>query len=274
MRSLLRFLIRYHSFFLFLLLEIIAIIFIAQFSSFQRSKIFRFKYTILGGIEQRLDHLNAYFNLTDENKSLAQENARLYNMLPASHFSQTSKAVADTSIDKKYLFLGARVINNSTNKQYNFLVLNKGIKDGIEPEMAVICKNGIVGVVKETTTNFSTVVSVLNREFFPNARIKRLGDFGPIGWDGRNYQKVVLTDIPLHVDVRIGDTIVTSGFEDAIFPPGILIGTVESFIPEEGIAFVITVNLSTDFKRISDVIVVKNLMREEQLELEESLEND
>ena len=171
------------------------------------------------------------------------------------------------------MFTGAKVINNSTNKQYNFLILDKGRNQGIEPEMAVICKDGIVGVVKETSRNFSSVVSVLNREFFPNARLKRSGYFGPVEWPGKHYKRVVLKEIPLHVNIQQGDTVVTSGYS-SIFPPGLLIGTVKSFKPEEGIFYVITVELSTDFKRLSDVIVVKNLKREEQLQLEERLEND
>jgi rod shape-determining protein MreC len=269
----LRFLIRYHTFILFLLLEIFAFIFIARYSSFQRSKIFRVKYALVSGIEKRFDNLGFYFNLAGENKALAQENARLYNMLPNEYFNPTSLTPADTSADKKYLFIGARVINNSINKQYNFLILDKGSSHGIEPEMAVLCKDGIVGVVKETSANFSSVVSVLNREFFPNARIKRNGYFGPIEWPGRHFRKVILREIPLHVDVQEGDTVVTSGYS-SIFPPGILVGTVESYKPEEGIFYAITVKLSTDFKRLNDVIVVKNLMREEQLKLEENLEND
>jgi rod shape-determining protein MreC len=273
MRNLLRFLIRYYPIILFLIFEILAIVFISRSSSFHNASIYRIKHFVLGSIERKIDNFTSYLSLVEENKSLAEENVKLYNSLPGSYFNPSNRFKPDTSDDKKFVFLGARVINNSTNKQYNFLILNKGRNQGIEPEMAVISDHGLVGIVKETSDNFSSVISVLNREFFPNAMIKRNRYFGYIEWKGQRYDRVVLKEIPLHVNVRVGDTIVTSG-HSAIFPEGILIGTVESFRPEEGIFYEITVNLSTDFKNLTDVILIKNLMKEEQLKLEEALEND
>lgn len=273
MRNLLRFLIRYYPLILFLVFEILAIIFISRSSSFHSARIYKVKHVILGGINRKYDNISTYLSLAKENKALTEENVKLYNSLPGSYFNPSNRFKPDTSDDKKFVFLGARVINNSTNKQYNFLILNKGKKQGIEPEMAVISDHGIVGMVKETTDNFSSVISVLNREFFPNAMIKRNRYFGYIEWPGRRYDKVVLKEIPLHVNVRIGDTIITSG-HSAIFPEGILVGTVESFKPEEGIFYEITVKLSTDYKNLTDVILIKNLMKEEQLKLEEGIEND
>ncbi|MBA7716510.1 hypothetical protein ES703_125583 [subsurface metagenome] len=195
-------------------------------------------------------------------------------LLPGAYFNPTTKYIPDTSLtDRKFDFIGARVINNSTNKQYNFITLNKGKRHGIQPGMAVICDNGIVGVVKESTENYSSVVSVLNREFFPNAMIKRNRYFGYIEWSGRRYDKVILKEIPVHVEVLSGDTIVTSG-HSSIFPEGILIGTVEKFELAEGIFYDITVDLSTDFKNLTNVLVAKNLIKEEQIQLEEEVEHD
>jgi rod shape-determining protein MreC len=214
-----------------------------------------------------------YFSLVKENKALAEENARLYNLLPAVYFNPLSEYKPDTSASRRYAFIPARVINNSVNKQYNFITLNVGSREGVAPGMAVICDQGIVGEVKEATENFSSVISVLNRESFPNAMIKRNGYFGPIKWPGRNYRKVVLTQIPAHVDVHVGDTVVTSGYSYT-YPKGIFIGIVESFELEEGISYEITVNLNPDFKNLSNVLVVKNLMRDEQIGVERSQEND
>jgi rod shape-determining protein MreC len=273
MRNLLRLIIRYHNIILFIILEVIAFMMLARFSSYQRARIFRLKHALIGNIEERYENISAYFSLARENKSLAEENIHLYNSLPASYFNPLSSGLTDTSSDRRYVFMGARVINNSTNKQYNFIILDQGSRHGVEPNMAVICSDGLVGMVKETTENFSSVISLLNREFHPNAMIKRNGYFGYIDWPGRHYKRVILKEIPLHADVRIGDTIITSGYS-SIFPKGILIGTVEKFEPEEGIFYNITVDLSTDFKRLAHVTLIKNLMREEQIEIEERAEND
>ncbi len=273
MRNLLRLIIRYHNIILFVILEVVAFLLLANFSIYQRARIFRLKHAVIGKLEKRFDRVSAYFSLSEENKTLSEENIDLYNRLPASYFNPFSDRLTDTSSDKRYIFLRARVINNSTNKQYNFITLDKGSRHGIEPDIAVICSDGLVGVVKETTENFSTVLSVLNREFHPNAMIKRNGYFGYIEWTGRHYKRVILNEIPLHADVRVGDTIITSGYS-AIIPKGILIGTVKDFKPEKGIFYKITIELSTDFKKLADVTLVKNLMREEQIELEAQLEND
>lgn len=273
MRSLLRFLIRYHPTILFLLLEVIAIVLVSRYNSYHQARVFKIRHAILGSIARRYDNLSTYFSLVDENKALAEENARLYNALPADYFNPLSEYTPDTSADRRYYFIPARVINNSVNKQYNFITLNAGTNDGVEAGMAVICDRGIVGEVKEATENFSSVISVLNRESFPNAMIKRNGYFGPVEWPGRNYRKVILTQIPSHVDVHVGDTIVTSGYSYT-FPRGILVGTVESYKLAEGISYDITVRLAPDFKNLSNVLVVKNLMRDEQEKVERSQEND
>lgn len=273
MRNLLRLIIRYHNIILFIILEVTAFILISSFSSYQRARIFRLKHALVGNIEERFENISAYLSLAKENKSLAQENTSLYNRLPASYFNPFSTGFTDTTSNKQYVFMGARVINNSTNKQFNFIILDKGRKHGVAPDMAVICNDGLVGMVKEVTENFSSVISVLNREFYPNAMIKRNGYFGYIEWPGRHYKRVILNEIPLHADVRQGDTVITSGYS-SIFPKGILIGTIEKFEPEKGIFYRITVDLSTDYKRLSNVTLIKNLMREEQMEIESNIEND
>lgn len=273
MRSLLRFLIRYHATILFLLLEVLAIILVARFNSFHKAQLFKLRHIVLGGISGKYDDFASYFALNKENKALVQENARLYNMLPDEYYNPLSESTPDTSREKKYSFISARVINNSINKQYNFITLNKGARHGIEPDMAVICDRGIVGVVKETTDNFASVVSVLNREFNPYAVIQRNGYEGSVEWPGRTYNKVVLKGIPLYVEVHAGDTIKTSE-NSAIFPKGILVGVVEDFKSLDGTFYEITINLSTDFKSISNVMVIKNVLREEQIQLETELEHD
>jgi rod shape-determining protein MreC len=246
---------------------------LSRFSSYQRARIYTIKQALVGNIEKRYDRFSSYFTLARENKSLAEENTRLYNSLPDSYFNPLIPESTDTSKDKRYIFLHARVINNSISNQYNFIVLDKGSKHGVKPDMAVICSDGLVGVIKETTENFSSAISVLNREFNPNAMIKRNGYFGYIEWMGLNYRKVILKEIPLHADVKVGDTIITSGYS-SIFPKGILIGTIEKFEPEEGIFYKITVDLSTDFKKLANVTLIKDLRQDELVELESGTEND
>jgi rod shape-determining protein MreC len=273
MRNLLRFIIKQHFTILFVVLELLAFILIAQFNSFHRAKLFSIRFAIVGSVSEKFTALSRYLHLREENEYLVKENAILYNRLPEAFFELDLKKAPDTAANRKYVFMHARVINNSVNKQYNFITLNKGRKQGVEAEMAVVCDEGIVGQVKAVSDNFASVVSVLNRESFPPAKIKRTGEFGYIEWPGTSYRKVVLKEIPYHAEVLIGDTVVTSGYS-AIYPEGFLIGTVTESRITEGRFKELTVKLSTDFKRLDDVMVVKNLLREEQINLEEKQEDD
>jgi rod shape-determining protein MreC len=225
MRSLLRFLIQYHFTLFFVFLEIIAFSLLVRFNSFQNARVYSIRHAIVGRISKTNSDFTNYLSLEKQNKELVEENARLYNQLPLSKYSLKDNSYTDSINSQLYRFIPAKVINNSVNKQYNFITIDKGSINGIKADMGVIGPNGLVGVVKTTTKHFSSVVPILNREFFPNARIKNSNFFGYIEWPGINYREVKLKDIPLHARINIGDSIETSGFT-ATFPEGLLIGTI------------------------------------------------
>lgn len=273
MRGLLRFLLRYHVIMMFVILEVIAFSMIARNNSFHRAKILKMKHVIVGRYSQKFNNLSSYLTLVKENRALVAENLHLYNLLPDQYFNPINSSIIDTSKYRQYNLIAARVTNNSINKQFNFITINRGRLAGIEPEMAVINDEGIVGVVKEVTENYASVISVLNREFNPNGKIKNSGYYGPIEWPGIRYDEVYLKEIPLHAGVEVGDTIVTSEYT-SIFPEGIRVGTVKEFEPEEGLFLRITVQLSTDFKKLSYVWVIRDKKRQEKLELESESSHD
>ncbi len=234
-----------------------------------------FKHAFEGNLSEKFLNLKDYLNLRKENKQLIVENNKLYNRLARYKTlrSENQNNSEDSLYMGQYTYIPAKVINNSTNKQYNYITLNKGSRQGIKEEMAVVSADGVVGVVKKVSDNFSSVISVLNRQFYINAKIKKNGYFGPLSWNGKNYKQVILSQIPHHVKVEIGDTIVTSGYS-AIYPEGIMIGVVSNFEMKGGNFYEITVDLSTDFKNLSQVQVINNFKKEEQTTLENSAKND
>ena len=134
--------------------------------------------------------------------------------------------------------------------------------------MAVISTNGIVGIVKNVSNNFSTVISILNTSLRVSAKIKKNDYFGSLSWNGINYTKAQLDEIPFHVKISVGDTIITSGYS-AIFPEGNLIGTISDFdVKQGGNFYSIPVNLSTDFKNLSYVYIISDFLKKEQINLE------
>jgi rod shape-determining protein MreC len=182
--------------------------------------------------------------------------------------------VNDTAFKQQYEFEEAKVVNNSTNRRNNYLTLNRGKKQGVETDMGVISSTGIVGTVDQVSDNFCTVISVLHKDHVVNAKIKKDGNFGALSWDGADYQKATITGLPTHTKLTKGDTVVTSS-HSVSYPENILIGTVESFGIKSGeTSFTVKVKLSTEFKKLEYVYIVRNFFKAERKKLEEANKTD
>jgi len=275
MRNLLRFIISYHFFFLFLLLETVSVILIVQYNNYQKVQFLNFSKSLQGSYYEISGGIREYLSLRQVNRDLYMENTLLRNRIDRLVRNQeiTANPEYDSILQRQFFYIPARVINNSVNKQFNFITLNKGSNHGIEPEMAVIAPNGVVGVVYATSGNYSTVIPMINRNFRLSAKILKNGYYGSLSWAGRGYGKAILEEIPFHVEIQPGDTIVTSGYS-AIFPEGIMVGTVDEFEAREGNFYTITVDIAVDYKNIQYVNVIRNLLQEEQRELERISGND
>ena len=269
MQSLLRFLLRYHFTLLFILLETLAIVLLIQNNNYQNTSFVRFTRNIKGKFYDQTVKVEQYLNLREKNKTLKEENVYLRNFIAKNMDAEvdTFKKKIDTSYNQQYYYIRATVLNNSINKQHNYLTLNKGSATGVKPEMGVISSNGIVGVVRGVSEHFCSVISLLNSELSVSAKLKNSGYYGSFNWTGRDYRYGKLQDIPLHVQVSEGDSVITSGYS-AIFPEGILVGFVEDYQEKGGRFLELTVELSTDFKKLNNVYIVRNLLKEEQKQLE------
>jgi len=269
MRNLLRFIVQHHFLILFLTIEAFTLFLLFSANPYQRTRYYNFAHSVSGRISTRMENITDYFSLRLENRKLAEENARLYNRLEATFTTVISTRAVDDSLRVTgYRYLTAKVINSSVNKQFNYITLDKGKLSGIEPEMAVIGSEGIVGIVKAASDNYSSVLSALNRDFIVSAKIKKNGYFGPMRWNGNNPEFATLVDIPHHVKIEKGDTVVTSGF-GGVFPEGFLVGTISEFRLKGGNYFEIRIRLSTDFRKLDYVQVIRNMARNEI----DSLEN-
>ena len=275
MRNLLRFIITYHFFFLFLLLETVSVILIVQHNNYQRAQFINFSKSLQGSYYETFGGIREYLSLRQTNRDLYTENTLLRNRMDRLVRNQeTSLNEAYDSIPpRQFSYIPARVINNSVNKQFNLITLNKGSHHGIEPEMAVIAPDGVVGVVYATSGNYATVIPMINRNFRLSAKIRRNGYFGSLSWAGSGYQKAILEEIPFHVEIQPGDTLVTSGYS-AIFPEGIMVGTIADFEVREGNFYTISVDIAVDYKNLLYVNVIRNLLQDEQRELERISGND
>jgi rod shape-determining protein MreC len=264
MRNLLRFIIHYHFLILFLLIESFSLFLLFSANPYQKVLFYSASHKASNRISTRIENIKDYFSLHNENRKLAEENARLYNQLKSSFRlnNQDTTYAGDTLHPRKYLYLTARAINNSINKQFNYITLDRGSNNGIEPDMAVISNGSIIGIVKSVSDNHAAVISVLNRDFIVSGKIMKNGYFGPVSWNGNNINYVTMVDIPHHVDIIPGDTIITSGF-GGVFPEGYLIGTINDFKLKGGNYFEIKVKLTSDFRKLNYVQVIKNYAKSE-----------
>ncbi|MBN2742461.1 MAG: rod shape-determining protein MreC [Marinilabiliaceae bacterium] len=276
MRNIIRFLMQHHVGVLFVFLEILSLILVFRYNPYHRSVFVSSSNRLSGALYEGTHALTHFFSLQRDNDRLADENAFLKSRLPGAFQMSPNyiRLVKDSLTGQQYAYHSARVINNSVNKSFNYLTLDKGSIDGIRQETAVICPDGIVGVVRRVSPHFTSVISLLNSRLKISGKLKESGHFGSVSWDGTDSRYVNLSEIPLHATVNPGDLIVTSGYS-AIFPEGIPIGTVDEVEAEEGESFFrIRVKLAVDFKRLSYVEVVDNTYRGEQLQLEKQNEND
>ncbi|MBN1987933.1 MAG: rod shape-determining protein MreC [Bacteroidales bacterium] len=275
MNSLIRFLTRYQYVLLFLLLEGISLWLLAENGYYQRAFFGSFARNISGFVYSQTDKLDQYLELRQSNLNLAAENIALRNDIARLSYALNEYEHSpriDSLNGVKYQFVKAKLVNNSVNKQHNFITLNVGKKHGIEPEMGVISHNGIVGIVASVSENYCTVISLLNIDLKISAKLQKTGYFGSLYWNGIDYRQVVLSDIPQHVQLTEGDTVVTSGYS-AIFPPNIPLGVVGEISNSGGNFFTVKVNLISDFKRLDYVTVIKNLQDEERFNLEKADKN-
>jgi len=275
MRNLVNIILKYHFVILFVFIEAISFAILVNRNDYQSSGFFNYSRTIGSYYFKKADALREYMALREVNRKLMDENASLRSRLPSSYFRIDTSfiEVNDTSFKVHYKYWPAKVINNSTNHQYNYITLDKGKDHGIEEGMGVVSPDGIVGIVDAVSDHFALVISLLNRDFHVSAKIKKNNYFGPLEWSGKNSSTAVLNEIPLHVNVKVGDTIVTSGF-NAVFPEDVTIGFVEDIKITNGSFYSIHVHLASDFKKISYVMVVNNLMSDEIDELESKMKND
>ena len=271
MDSLLRFLKSIHFQLIFIALEVIALI-LAIGGDAKRNSVFCTSANfVTGRIYDLAWNYVSYFNLREENAMLMEQLSNIRRKNSMFYVSDTAKFQTQTdSLGKlKYRFITASVLKNSINSKNNFMTLDVGEAEGVHPDMAVVSASGAVGIVVNTSEHFSLAISLLNNKVGISAKLKNSNFYGKLNWTGEDYHTAILHEIPNHVILTVGDTVVTSGYS-AIFPPGIPVAVIDSFERNSDDNFYsIKVKFTTDLKCLANVFVIENLMQDEQYQLEE-----
>lgn len=259
MQQIVNFIIRNKTFLLFLLLFSIAMLFTIQSHSYHKSKFINSANLLTGSIYNSANNINQYFNLKKQNEILAEENNLLNALLFNANDSVNSTFINSISYGISYRFNTAKIIKNSYGSSNNVLLLNKGYKDSIKEDFGVINSKGIIGIIDNTSNNYATVISILNTTSKISAGLKRTNHIGSLTWNAKSATFAQLIDIPKIAPVKVGDTIITSG-RSAIFPKGILVGTVVDFkLDATENYYDINLKLFNDMTNLGHVYIIENI---------------
>ena len=269
MKEIIKLILKYHFTIIFILLEIVSFSLIIRHNEYQRAIFSESASTLFGNVSSTITSIKDYLRLKEMNESLANENILLKNRLEEYELLRDTiihGTVVQDSIPV-YEYIGAKQVNATYNRTKNYITLNRGRKNGLQKEMAVCTPEGIVGLIQDLSDHFAVVIPLINVDSRISAKIKKNNYYGSLQWDGNDYAYSYLNDIPYHVEVNAGDTLVTSGLSK-IFPEGIVVGYVESVDKETANFLKIKVKLAVDFKRINHVYVILNNKKNEQTSLE------
>lgn len=274
MRNLLEFLAKYNHWFVFLILEVVSMVLLFQYNSYQGSAWFSSANAVTGKLYEWDANVETFFSLTKVNQELTQRNAYLEQEVQKLSDSLVS-VTKDGSIYhrdqfallRNYRLIPAKVVANSVDKPGNLMTIDKGSADGIHKDMGVISGTGVVGIVYLVAEHYAIVIPVLNTKSNISCMIQNRGYFGYLRWKGGVSDLAYLEEVPRHAHFKLGDYVVTSGYS-AVFPPGVRVGRIlHVFNSADGLSYRVQLRLSTDFARLRDVCVIEDAAMKERLEI-------
>lgn len=280
MRNIFLFIRRYFTFLSFLALQAVALYFLFTYNKYHRAVGLGVANELTGRINTQYNKVDGFFHLRQENARIHKMNDSLMNLMKSNFMVvDTSVLMVKDSIPfdtlghyRRYYWRPARVISNSVTAQNgkNYLQLNRGARNGIKDNMAVLSSDGsAVGVVVNVSENFSQVISLLNVQNVVSASLKKTKEIGNVEWDGKDARYVLLKGLPKSIDVQKGDTVLTSSYSYN-FPPGYIIGTVAEILIDKATGFyTLKIKTAANFYNLQQVFVVENLQRDEQIKLDE-----
>lgn len=274
MRNLIEFLSKYNHWFVFLILEVISMVLLFQFNSYQGSVWFTSANAVSGQVLAWDAEVTSFFSMSKVNQELTQRNLYLEQQVKQLS-DELTKATKDSTwmqqgqlaLLRDFRLIPAKVVSNTINRHDNLITINRGSADGVAKDMGVVCGNGVVGIVYLTSPHYSVVIPMLNTESNISCEIEGRGYFGYLHWTGGDAKHAYVDDIPHHAHFKLFEKVVTSGYS-SVFPPGIAVGKIRHvYNSPDGVSYRLKVILSTDFANLRDVCVIDNKPMMERLDV-------
>lgn len=277
MQNLWQFFIRHFNWFLFLFLEVISGVLLFRYNSYQGSVWISSANGVAGGVYKWQANIEQYFSLAKANEELTRRNLEMEQQLVNLQRLYSEKTKDTTALERAELqklsqfeLIPAKVVSNSVSRPDNLITIDKGLADGVKPDMGVACGNGIVGVVYLASTHYAVVIPALNASSRISCVIRNRGYFGYLTWYGGDPSVAYVEDIPRHAKFYRGDWVETSGYS-SIFPRGVSVGKIETvYNSRDGLSYRLKIRLSTDFGCLRDVCVINDSKVAERLRLQQA----
>jgi rod shape-determining protein MreC len=276
MRNIFLFIRIYSNLIFFILLMSVALYMLFTYNRYHHTAYSKVAAEVTGRISTKYNNVEYYFHLKKTNDSLVKANEQLYNRLRENYeIPDTVNRLAIDSIRfdsiktaRKYIYMQAKVTRNSISQLNNYIIVHRGVLQGIHPDMGVIgINNSVVGTVMEVSDNYAVIMSLLHQQSSISARLKKGGETGTIIWDGKAPDVLILKDINKTAKISQGDTIITSGFSEK-FPQGLLLGYVKDIIVDKSSStYTVRIIPGANFNNLQYVYIIDNLQQQEPSQL-------
>ncbi|MFT5818873.1 MAG: rod shape-determining protein MreC [Crocinitomix sp.] len=270
MRNLIQFLKKFRDFLIFFVLQVFVLTLFFNSKDYHRSKMTNTSSSIIGWFVEKKHNIDKHFRLSDANERLMNHNAELLSQQPNSFYVLQGDTyyVNDTLKKEQFQYIPATVINSSSTRRDNYFTLNKGTAQGIEIGMGVIADDGVVGIITDVSNHYAIVMTVLTEKSQINVKLLKNNEYWFLTWDGKDNAYAQIDAVKRDISIDLGDNVVTRG-GGTQFPEGIAVGTIDEVLSKDGEQTIgLNIKLAVNYNAVYHVYVVKNVMRNEQLELE------
>ena len=202
-------------------------------------------YFYLVGVQQERDRLKEELGAAEMEKNRCLESALATERL---------RELLEMNAEAPYRMLPAQVAGIDPSGWFKTVIINKGTGDGVSKGMAVVATKGLVGHVIKAFDRSAMVLLVIDRTSAVDALVQRSRFRGIV--EGETPVNCRFKYLVRKADVKIGDTVVSSGL-DGVFPKGLRVGAISQILnPGSGLFQEPRVRPFVDFARLEEVLVI------------------
>ena len=279
MHRLLEFIKRIYVVLLFILLEGIAIWQYATSTPYTEAKILSRTTAVGGYFSKKITNIDRFFSLADENDMLTHRVAELEQTLERERelladYTEASwqMQMQGSDDDLHYIYYPARVASMTISHLRNYIVLDKGERDGIKKNMGVITPDkNLVGYIISCSERYSVAMPVINTEFTMGGCLSMTNYTCSLRWTGDSPYHVSIIDVSTYAQPEVGMPVEVWSER---LPEGVIVGHIEEFEHNAAkTAYSARLRLAVDMSALDNVLIVENTHYGEIETLMDNIEN-